>query len=136
MIIKLVIGFFLLLFLIRIIGKKLIDQVTPFHFISAIVLSELLGNAVYEKSIPIAYIFYTILVWGALLFLVEYFAKKSRFLRRLFEGKPSIVIRNGQIDFEQLNSINMNINQLQSLLRQSEIFSIREVAFAFIEPNG
>jgi len=30
----------------------------------------------------------------------------------------------------------MNINQLQSLLRQSEIFSIREVAFAFIEANG
>lgn len=30
----------------------------------------------------------------------------------------------------------MNINQLQSLLRQSETFSIREVAYALIEPNG
>ena len=30
----------------------------------------------------------------------------------------------------------MNLNQLQSLLRQSETFSIREVAFCYLEPNG
>ncbi|WP_157087741.1 DUF421 domain-containing protein [Oceanobacillus damuensis] len=134
--IKLIIGFFLLFLLIRIIGKKLIDQFTPFHFISAIVLSELLGNAVYEKNIPIIYILFTILIWGSLLFLVDYLAQKSLLLRHMFEGKPSVVIRNGQIDFDQLKKSRMNINQLQSLLRQSEIFSIREVAFAIIESNG
>lgn len=30
----------------------------------------------------------------------------------------------------------MNINQLQSLLRQSETFSIREVAYCYLEANG
>ncbi|TYS59616.1 DUF421 domain-containing protein [Sutcliffiella horikoshii] len=134
--IKLFIGFFILFILIRIIGNKIIDQFTPFHFISAIVLSELLGNAIYEKSVPITYILFTIIIWGCLLFLVEYIAQKSLLLRSMFEGKPSVVIRNGQIDFEQLKKSRMNINQLQSLLRQSETFSIREVAFALIEPNG
>lgn len=136
MFIKLIIGFFLLFLLIRIVGKKIIDQFTPFHFISAIVLSELLGNAVYEKNVSIFHIFYNIIIWGGLLFLVEYLAQKSLLLRQLFEGKPSVVIQNGQIDLEQLKKSRMNINQLQSLLRQSEIFSIREVAFAFIESNG
>ncbi|CDQ18162.1 Uncharacterized membrane protein YcaP, DUF421 family [Halobacillus karajensis] len=134
--IKLIIGFFLLFFLIRIVGRKLIDQFNPFHFISAIVLSELLGNAIYEKSIPIFYIFFTTIIWGGLLFLVEYLDQKFLLLRQRLEGPPSVVIRNGQIDFGQLKKCRMNINQLQSLLRQSEIFSIREVAFALIEPNG
>ncbi|MGP4081321.1 YetF domain-containing protein [Pseudalkalibacillus sp. R45] len=133
---KLVLGFFLLFLLIRIIGKKLIDQFTPFHFISAIVLSELLGNAVYEKTVPISYILFSILLWGSLLFSVEYLLQKFQHLRSSFEGKPSMVIRNGQIDFEQLKKSRMNINQLQSQLRQSEIFSVREVAFALIESNG
>jgi len=133
---KLILGFFLLFFLIRIIGKKIISQITPFNFISAIVLSELLGNAVYETSIPISYIFFTIFIWGGLLLSVEYIAQKSLILRQIFEGKPVMVIRNGQIDFEQLKKSRININQLQSLLRQSEIFSIREVAFALIESNG
>ncbi|SEQ05583.1 DUF421 domain-containing protein [Piscibacillus halophilus] len=134
--IKLVIGFFILFLLIRIIGHKLIDQFTPFHFISAVVLSELLGNAIYEETVPIYYILFTIFIWGSLLFLLEYIAQKSLILRGRFEGKPSMVIHNGQIDFNELKKSRMNLNQLQSLLRQSEIFSIREVAYALIELNG
>lgn len=68
--------------------------------------------------------------------MIEFIFQKSLFLREKLEGNPAIIIRNGQIDFEQLKKSRMNINQLQSLLRQSEIFSIREVAFAILEPNG
>lgn len=134
--IKLVIGFFALFILVRLIGHKVINQVTPFHFISAIVFSELLGNTVYNKDIPISLVLFAIFAWGVLLFLVEYIAQKSLFLRKWFEGKPSMIIQNGEIDFQQLKKSRMNINQLQSLLRQSETFSVREVAYAFIETNG
>jgi uncharacterized membrane protein YcaP (DUF421 family) len=133
---KLLIGFILLFFFIRIAGQKVIGQFTPFHFIAAIVLSELLGNAVYESSISIMAILFAIAFWGGLLFLIEFIFQKSLYLREKLEGDPAIIIRNGQIDFEQLKKSRMNINQLQSLLRQSEIFSIREVAFALMEPNG
>jgi uncharacterized membrane protein YcaP (DUF421 family) len=133
---KLLIGFILLFFFIRIAGQKVIGQFTPFHFIAAIVLSELLGNAVYERSISIIEILLAIAFWGGLLFLIEFIFQKSLFLREKLEGDPAILIRNGQIDFEQLKKSRMNINQLQSLLRQSEVFSIREVAYALMEPNG
>lgn len=43
---KLTIEFVLLFFLIRIVGQKIMGQFTPFHFIAAFMLSELLGNAV------------------------------------------------------------------------------------------
>lgn len=133
---KLILGFFLLFILIKIIGKKFMDKITPFHFISAIVLSELIGNAIYDKNVPIYHIPFTLFIWGGLLFLVEYVVFNSRFLRQILEGKPSMVIRNGQLDFNQLKKSRLTLNQLQSLLRQSETFSIREVAFAFIESNG
>ena len=48
--------------------------------------------------------------------------------RGIFQGKPSALIRNGKVDREELKKNRMNLNQLQSLLRQSETFSIREVA--------
>ncbi|OPJ55415.1 YetF domain-containing protein [Alkalithermobacter paradoxus] len=134
--IRLIIGFFSLFILVKIIGKKIISQITPFHFICSIVLSELLGNAVYDDSIDIIHILFTISVWGGLIFLVEYLAQKSPLFRQIFEGKPSMVIRDGQIDFKELKRCRMNISQLQSVLRQSETFSVREVAFAFVESNG
>lgn len=52
------------------------------------------------------------------------------------EGKPSALIKNGIIDREELRKNRMTINQLQSLLRQSETFSIREVAFCYLESSG
>lgn len=136
MFIKLTIGFILFFVLIRIIGQKIIGQYSPYHFITAIVLSELLGNSIYQREVTITEIIFAIVVWGCLLFIIEYIFQKSLTIRQKLEGNPAILIRNGQIDFEQLKKSKLNLNQLQSLLRQSETFSIREVAFAILEPNG
>lgn len=75
-------------------------------------------------------------LWGLLLFIVEYLGQKFLFFRGAFEGKPSPLIKNGIVDREELKKNKMNISQLQSLLRQSETFSIREVAFCYLEVNG
>ncbi|WP_027409046.1 YetF domain-containing protein [Anoxybacteroides tepidamans] len=133
---ELVIGFVLLFLVVKVAGKKLIQQITPFTFISAIVLGELLGNALYDDHVHILYIIYSISLWGALLILVEYINQKWLAFRLIAEGKPTALIRNGVIDYEALKKARMTLNQLQSLLRRSETFSIREVAFCYLEADG
>lgn len=134
--IELVVGFFYLFIIVKIVGKKIIKQISPFTFIAAIVFGELLGNALYDHKIGVFYIVYSITIWGALLFGVEYLSQKFLPWRGIVEGKPSALIKNGIVDREALRKNRMNINQLQSLLRQSETFSIREVAFCYLEANG
>lgn len=134
--IELVVGFFLLFIIVKFVGRKIINQVSPFTFIAGIVLGELLGNALYDHKIGLGYIIYSMCLWSLLLFVVEYLDRKSLFFRGIFQGKPSALIRNGKVDREELKKNRMNLNQLQSLLRQSETFSIREVAFCYLEPNG
>ncbi|WLD94347.1 DUF421 domain-containing protein [Alkalihalobacillus sp. AL-G] len=133
---ELIVGFFLLFLLIKFLGKKLINQITPFTFIAAIVLGELLGNALYDEKIGVGYVVYSMSLWAFLLFAVEIGSQKILKLRLYFEGKPSVLIKNGVINRVQLKKNRMNINQLQSLLRQSETFSIREVAYCYLEANG
>ncbi|MDV2684675.1 DUF421 domain-containing protein [Alkalihalophilus lindianensis] len=134
--IKILIGFFLLFMITRLLGKTTIRHLTPFDFVSAIVLSELLGNGIFETNVSIFYIIYVVLLWGFLMIIMEKYLLKHRSMRGLLEGKPSIIIRNGKIDREQLKQNRMNINQLLSSLRQSETFSLREVAYAILETNG
>ncbi|OAH58608.1 hypothetical protein AWH48_16520 [Domibacillus aminovorans] len=134
--IELIIGFFLLFIIVKFVGKKIISQITPFTFIASIVLGELLGNALYDHQIGVFYIIYSMTLWGALLFVVEYLGQKYLAFRGIVEGKPSALIKNGLVDREELRKNRMNLNQLQSLLRQSETFSIREVAFCYLEANG
>lgn len=134
--VELIVGFLLLFLIVKVLGKKIIDQITPFTFIASIVLGELLGNALYDDKVAVTHIIYSMTLWALLLLTVEVLGQKFLRLRRIFEGKPSVLIRNGIINRDQLKKNKMNINQLQSLLRQSETFSIREVAYCYLEANG
>ena len=134
--VELIIGFFALLIVTKILGKTQINQITPFEFISSLVLGELVGNAVYDKDINAFYILYTVFLWALLLYTIEVLTQKFKGTRSFFEGKPSILVRNGQIDFNELKKEKLDINELQSLLRSKDIFSIREIQYAILETNG
>ncbi len=135
-IIELTLGFVALFIITKIIGKRQISQITPFDFISAIVLGELLGNAIYDEDIGLIHIISTLLLWGILMLTVEMITQKSLKTRGLLEGNPSIVIRNGMIDRNELRKNRIDINELQNLLRQKDVFSVREVEYGILEADG
>lgn len=133
---ELVVGFFSLLFMTRILGKTQITQLTAFDFISALIMGELLGNAIYDDDTGVTKILFAIAVWGLLIFAIQVVGQKSITLRNLFEGKPSLVIQKGVINRHALKKNRTNINELLTLLRDKDIFSVREVEYAILEPNG
>nr|WP_052013293.1 DUF421 domain-containing protein [Halalkalibacter akibai] len=125
-----------LILVTKILGKTQITQLTPFYFISALILGELLGNAIYDKEIGLKYVLYALTLWATLIFAIELLTQKFKGTRSLLEGKPSIVIRDGYIDFQELKKNRLDINQLQILLRKKDVFSVREVAYAILESDG
>ena len=133
---ELFIGYALLLILTKVLGKTEITQITTFDFVSVLVLGELVGNAMYDDQTGIKEITYSIIIWGALIYFTELFTQKFRKTRKLLEGQPSIIIKKGKIDFEQLKKNHLDLNQLQHLLRAKDVFSISECAYAILETDG
>ena len=119
---EIIVGFFLLFFIVKFVGRKIIKQISPFTFIAAIVLGELLGNGLYQDDVGLFYIVYTMALWSILLFTVEFLGQKFLAVRGFFEGKPSALIKNGVIDREELKKNRMNINQLQAYLGKVKHF--------------
>ena len=70
----------------KILGKTQISQLTPFDFISAIVLGELVGNSIYDPEIKVWSILYAVLVWVVLIYTIEVITQKLRGTRSFFEG--------------------------------------------------
>ena len=134
--IELTIGFAALLIMTKILGKMTLSQITPFDFVSALILGELVGNAIYDKETKIGSILFAIAVWGALIFIIELCTRKLPRTRKYLEGKPAIIIKNGHLDRQEMKKNRIDINQLQSLLRKKDVFSIREVAYALLETDG
>lgn len=133
---ELILGFFGLLLITRFLGKTQITQLTAFDFISALIMGELLGNAIYDDDTGVLKVLFAVTVWGLLIFAVQIVTQKSITLRNFIEGKPSLVIQKGVLNRQELKKNRMNINELQTLLREKDVFSVREVEYAILEQNG
>lgn len=129
-------GITALFILTKILGKTQISQLTAFDFIAAIVLGELVGNALFDKKAGILEIGFVILIWGVILYIIEMIAQNFKGSRFLLEGKPAIVIHKGNLIYEEMRKNKININEVQHLLRGKDVFAIQEVEYAILETNG
>ncbi|WP_138416388.1 DUF421 domain-containing protein [Aquibacillus sediminis] len=129
-------GFVALFIIAKVLGKTQIKQLTAFDFISALIFGELVGNGIYDDKVGVKEVAFAVFLWGAFLYIVEILTQKFKRTRSVFEGKPEIVIRNGQLQRDALKRGKLDINQLQHLLRSQGAFSVREVEFAVLETDG
>lgn len=134
--VELVVGYIALFIMAKILGRTQITQITPFDFISALVLGELVGNGLYDAEIGLSKVLFAIALWGLLIYATEMITQKKKGMREWLEGKPVIVISKGKILYEALKQTKLDLNQLQHLLRSRNAFSVREVEYAILETDG
>lgn len=135
-VIKLFIAFAGLWCLTRLLGKREISQLSPFDFISALVLSELVGNTIYDGQVSFWKLIFALAFWAGLSYLFEKIMEFSKPFRRSLEGKPELLIIRGEIDLDALRRNSIAFDELRMMLRQRDVFSVSEVAYAVYETNG
>ncbi|WP_050615155.1 DUF421 domain-containing protein [Bacillus testis] len=133
---KVCIGFASLYIILIMTGRTSLSQLTPFHFVFILMLDDFLGHIIYENNVSVIKFLYAIGLWTVLMLILRITAQKSIKIRFMLQGKPAILIRNGIIDPEVVKKSKLDINQILSLLRQKSVFSVREVEFGILEPNG
>jgi uncharacterized membrane protein YcaP (DUF421 family) len=131
-----VVGFVFLLALTRLLGKKQLGQLTYFTYITGIAMGNIAGDMVVHKDVAIADGLAGLTIWAIMTFFVEYASLKSPTVRVALDGEPTIVIKRGQIMQKELASNRLNMDDLSMLLRTNNVFSIKDVDYAILEPNG
>ncbi|UKS24713.1 DUF421 domain-containing protein [Paenibacillus sp. HWE-109] len=134
--VKLVVALIGLLIMTRLLGKKEISQLTAFDFVSSLMLSELVGNTIYDPEVHLSHLLFALVVWTLLALGLEKFIAWMPWLSRYAAGTPDLVIKDGVIDFKAMKRNNLDFAQLGMLLRENNVFSLREVAYALFETNG
>ncbi|WP_426446862.1 YetF domain-containing protein [Paenibacillus sp. S-38] len=134
--IKLGTGFIGLWLITKLLGKKEISQLTPFDFVSSLMLSELVGASIYDREVHFPELVFALVLWGVLSLGFEKVLDFFPWLNPKLSGRPDVLIRDGRVDPEALERNKLDWHQVTMLLREQSIFSLREVAFAVFEPNG
>lgn len=128
--------YFFVLIAYRIMGKREIGQLGVIDLIVSILIAELVAISIeeYKESLMLTVIPISILVLLEVIF--AFISIKSRKFRQIFDGKPSLIIANGKINYKEMVKQRYSLDDLLVSLRQKEIRDLSTVEYAFLEPNG
>ena len=133
---KTILLYFFIVVVYRIMGKKEVGKLSIIDLIVSILIAELAAISIeqYDSSILISIVPITCLVIIEILF--GYVGLKNSKIKKLIEGSPIVMIKNGKLNFEEMKKLRYSLDDLISQLREQGIKSIEEVNYAVLENNG
>lgn len=121
---------------IRIMGKRQIGEMQPSELVVAIMISDLASVPMQSVDVPLVSGVIPVLTLIVAEILVSFLGLKSRFLRKIITGEPSIIIYNGHVNEKELRRLRFNMNDLLEQLRINNVPNIADVDMAMLETNG
>ncbi|RLL43670.1 DUF421 domain-containing protein [Oceanobacillus piezotolerans] len=129
-------AFILLLIMTRIMGKKQLSQLTFFDYCVGITIGSIAATMSVDQNVKIANGLVSLTIWGLFPITLAFIGLKSRGFLRLTDGRPAIIIKDGEIFEETMKKNQLAINELMLLLREKGIFKVADVEMAIMETNG
>ncbi len=134
--IRTVVLYLVLIFVIRMMGKRQIGQMEPSEFVVTMLVANLASIPMQDSGIPLYSGLVPILTVLGVELVLSAINLRSVRLRRVLCGKPVILIENGRILQDNLRRTRVNLDELTELLRLKDVLSIDAVQYAILETNG
>ncbi len=128
--------FISLLVFTRFLGKTQVGQLTFYEYVSGITIGSLAATMAGSEPDKVWNHYYDLILFVALTYLVSLVTIKSRPLRKLIEGSPTIVIENGLIIEANMHDLRYDMDELHGQLRQQGVLDPAEVQYAILETSG
>lgn len=128
--------YFVVLILYRIMGKREVGQLGIVDLIVSILISQLVAISIenYDETILMSLI--PIVLLTLLQLILAYLALKIPKTRSFLDGKPSVLIKHGRINFKEMSKQKYNLDDLLMQLRENGVRNLEEVEYAILETSG
>ena len=136
--IKFILGFFILITYLNLTGKTQLSQFTPIDFIGNFIMGGVIGGVIYNTDIRIYEYVLVLLVGTGLMSILNLMSRHIPAFRRLAVGRPIPIIKNGCFLMEEIKKKQnkIDISNIASQLRTQGVYSFNGIYYAQIEPNG
>lgn len=134
--VRTVILYLLVLFTIRIMGKSELSKMSPFQLVVIFMIAELAALPIESSTASLINGIAAIFTLMFLQISISVLSIKSEKAKNFLNGKPSVLIENGQINEKELKALRISINDLTEQLRIGNAPSLADVDYAVMESNG
>lgn len=128
--------FLALYFVVRLLGKRELGQMTPFELIVLVVIGDLIQQGVTQNDFSLTGAIIavsTIAFWALVLSWASYLWPRAE---RLLEGEPRVIVRDGEVIEAALRRSRLTRSEIESEMRLTGISHVEDVAWAILEPRG
>lgn len=136
LVLKTIFMYFFVIFVYRLMGKKEVGRLSIVDLIVSILIAELIALSIESKDSNILISVVPILVLVLVQMLISYITLKNESIRDLIDGKPTIIIKNGKLNFTEMSKLRYSLDDLLTQLRLQGVKSIDKVKYAVLENNG
>lgn len=135
-IIRTIILYLVILFVIRVMGKAELSKMDPFEIVVLFMMAELAAIPIESLDIPLLNGVAAIITLLFLGVALSYLSMKSQKISNLINGSPSILIDRGNINEKELKSQRITLDDLMEQLRLKNFPSVADIEYAVLEANG
>lgn len=134
--IKLAIGLISLIFQMNLLGKGNLAPTSSLDQLQNFVLGGIIGGVIYNSQISVLQFFLVLVVWTFLVTLFKYLKENIGFVKKIIDGQPTILIKNGEVLVGNCAKKGISASDLMFKLRTSNVYDTRQVKRAIQEQNG
>lgn len=129
-------AFLLTIGALRVTGKRGVRQLSLFEFGLILVLGSAAGDATFYHDVPLLYVLVVFGIVMALYMLFNYLIDKFPRVERLLEGKPELIVVEGQINLAAFREASLTAQELFGQLRQYQVEHLGQVRRLYLEATG
>ncbi|MBB6729348.1 DUF421 domain-containing protein [Cohnella zeiphila] len=122
--------------MLRLMGKREIGKLSVFDMVISIMIAEIAVISIEDTKRSV----WTAIVPIAMLALIQLgiarLSLRNRRVRLWFDGTPSVLIRNGELNWREMRKLRYNLDDLMTQLRENKLDDIGEVEWAILESSG
>lgn len=131
-----IIFYFVIFIIYRIMGKREVGQLGIIDLVVSILIAELAVISIEDVSISLWNSIVPIITLTLLQIVLAYLTLNIPKLRTFLDGNPSVIIKNGHLNYKEMVKQKYNIDDLLVQIREKGYRSIEEVEYAILENNG
>lgn len=128
--------FFLLLLVVRIMGKREISEMSAFDLVILFVVGDLVAEAVVSEDTSFTGALIAMATFALLTVFMSWLSFRSEKVRRVVDGNPSIIVLDGEPDLAALRRERITVRDLHEAARNEGIRNLADVELALLEVDG
>jgi len=134
--IRTVLSYILIIFSIRLMGKKQLGELQPSELVTAILISNIATLALENPDLPMLAGVIPILAIVCLDVFITSLSLKSDKFRRVVTGNPCVIVKDGIINQREMKRLRYTIHDLAEAARDAGVFDISKIQYAVVENTG